>query len=81
MDNYKNDKETLVKWLAGIASTIVIIILTGIYTQLKSLNDFMIRSQMKIEFLEKTDVEHSKSIEKLNNAVFIKPKELKIENE
>jgi hypothetical protein len=81
MENYKQDKDSLVKWLGGIASAVVIIILTGIYTQLKSLNDFMIRSQLKIEFLEKTDMEHDKSIERLNGAVFLKPKDVKIEHE
>jgi hypothetical protein len=80
-NSYTTDKNTFIKWLSGIVSTLIIIILTGIYTQLKQLNDFMIKTTLRMEYIEKKDIEQDSRISRLDEAVFIKPKEIKIEHE
>jgi hypothetical protein len=80
-NSYTTDKNTFIKWLSGIVSTLIIIILTGIYSQLKQLNDFMIKTTLRMEYIEKKDIEQDSRISRLDEAVFIKPKEIKVEHE
>jgi hypothetical protein len=80
-NSYTTDKNTFIKWLSGIVSTLIIIILTGIYSQLKQLNDFMIKTTLRMEYIEKKDIEQDSRITRLDEAVFIKPKEIKVEHE
>jgi hypothetical protein len=80
-NSYTTEKNTFIKWLSGIVSTLIIIILTGIYSQLKQLNDFMIKTTLRMEYIEKKDIEQDSRISRLDEAVFIKPKEIKVEHE
>jgi hypothetical protein len=80
-NSFTTDKNTFIKWLSGIVSTLIIIILTGIYSQLKQLNDFMIKTTLRMEYIEKKDIEQDSRITRLDEAVFIKPKEIKVEHE
>jgi hypothetical protein len=80
-NSYTTDKNTFIKWLSGIVSTLIIVILTGIYSQLKQLNDFMIKTTLRMEYIEKKDIEQDSRISRLDEAVFIKPKEIKVEHE
>lgn len=66
------------KWLSGVAATLVIIILTGIYTKLDTMTKFMIKSEMQIEQLKDKNTMQDGQIKQLEEMVFIRPKELKI---
>lgn len=76
--NYTNDKNTLMKWLSGVAASLVIIILTGIYTKLDTMTKFMIKSELQIEQLKDKNTMQDGQIKQLEEMVFIKPRELKI---
>lgn len=78
MNSYENDKNNLIKWFAGIAATLAIIILTGIYTKLDNMGKFMIKSEMQIEQLKDKNTLQDGQIKQLEEMVFIKPRELKI---
>lgn len=75
---YENDKNTLMKWLSGVAASLVIIILTGIYTKLDTMTKFMIKSELQIEQLKDKNTMQDGQIKQLEEMVFIKPRELKI---
>lgn len=75
---YENDKNTLMKWLSGVAASLVIIILTGIYTKLDTMTKFMIKSELQIEQLKDKNTVQDGQIKQLEEMVFIKPRELKI---
>ena len=66
------------KWLSGVAASLVIIILTGIYTKLDTMTKFMIKSEMQIEQLKDKNTMQDGQIKQLEEMVFIKPRELKI---
>lgn len=66
------------KWLSGVAASLVIIILTGIYTKLDTMTKFMIKSEMQIEQLKDKNTMQDGQIKQLEEMVFIRPKELKI---
>jgi hypothetical protein len=76
--SYNNDKNSLMKWFSGIAASLVIIILTGIYTKLDTMTKFMIKSEMQIEQLKDKNTMQDGQIKQLEEMVFIRPKELKI---
>jgi hypothetical protein len=78
---YKKDKDGMMRWLTGIAATIIVSILMGIYGLIKDIHDFVITAKIKIEYLEKKDVEHDSRINRLDHAVFVKPKEISIEDD
>lgn len=75
---YTNDKNSLMKWFSGIAASLVIIILTGIYTKLDTMTKFMIKSEMQFEQLKDKNTIQDGQIKQLEEMVFIKPRELKI---
>lgn len=76
--NYTNDKNTVMKWLSGVAATLVIIILSGIYTKLDTMTKFMIKSEFQFEQLKDKNTVQDGQIKQLEEMVFIKPRELKI---
>ena len=76
--SYTNDKNSLMKWLSGLAASLVIIILTGIYTKLDTMTKFMIKSEMQFEQLKDKNIMQDGQIKQLEEMVFIKPRELKI---
>ena len=78
MSDYNQDKNTAMKWLSGVAASLVIIILTGIYTKLDTMTKFMIKSEMQIEQLKDKNTMQDGQIKQLEEMVFIKPRELKI---
>lgn len=78
MNSYENDKNNLMKWLSGVAASLVIIILTGIYTKLDTMTKFMIKSEMQFEQLKDKNTLQDGQIKQLEEMVFIKPRELKI---
>lgn len=76
--NYAKDKNTIRQWFAGIVSTLIIFILTGIYNKIDNLVKFMIKSEMEIEQLKDKNTVQDGQIKQLEEMVFIKPRELKI---
>lgn len=81
MSTYENDKNILMKWLSGIAASLVIIILTGIYTKLDTLTKFMIKSEIIIQQIQDKNTLQDTQIKQLEDYVFIKPKDIKISND
>lgn len=77
-NTYTTDKNTAMKWLSGIAASLVILILTGIYTKLDTMTKFMIRSEMQIQQLQEKNTMQDSQIKLLEEIVYIKPRELKI---
>lgn len=69
------------KWLSGIAASLVIIILTGIYTKLDTLTKFMIKSEIIIQQIQDKNTLQDTQIKQLEDYVFIKPKDIKISND
>lgn len=81
MSTYENDKNIFLKWLSGVAASLVIIILTGIYTKLDTLTQFMIKSEIIIQQIQDKNTHQDSQIKELEQHVFIKPKETNLSND
>lgn len=80
-EQYLNDKNMIMKWLSGIAATLVILILMGIYTKLDTMSNFMIKSELQLEQLKEKNNVQDGQIKQLENTVYIKPREVKISSD
>lgn len=78
MVNYSQDRENLFKWAMGVLCTLAVSILGMIYGEVREVSEFMIKTQVDVQYMKEKNSEQDKRLDIHDAILFIKPGETSI---